>query len=40
MFFTQRSDWPALGQLIDSGKRVIAFFDSGADVDTVDFIIA
>jgi hypothetical protein len=35
----KRSDWPTLGQLIDSGKRVIAFLDSGADVDTVDFLM-
>ncbi|KAF4588352.1 hypothetical protein EYR38_010320 [Pleurotus pulmonarius] len=25
------SDWPTLGQLIDSGKRVVVFLDAGAD---------
>ncbi|KAL0959336.1 hypothetical protein HGRIS_014597 [Hohenbuehelia grisea] len=38
------SDWPTLGQLIDSGKRVVVFLDSGADGNgpepgTVDFIL-
>ncbi|KAF8829668.1 hypothetical protein HHX47_DHR2000233 [Lentinula edodes] len=26
-----RSDWPTLGEMIDSGKRVITFMDAGAD---------
>ncbi|GJE97373.1 PLC-like phosphodiesterase [Phanerochaete sordida] len=29
----KQSDWPTLGQLIDSGKRVILFMDAGADTD-------
>ncbi|KAG6815101.1 hypothetical protein H0H87_005126 [Tephrocybe sp. NHM501043] len=33
-----RNSWPTLGQLIDSGKRVIVFLDAGAD-GSVDFIL-
>ncbi|KAH8108106.1 PLC-like phosphodiesterase [Cristinia sonorae] len=29
----KQSDWPTLGQLIDSGKRVVVFMDAGADTD-------
>ncbi|EJF63689.1 PLC-like phosphodiesterase [Dichomitus squalens LYAD-421 SS1] len=29
----KQSDWPTLGDLIDSGKRVIVFLDAGADTD-------
>ncbi|ESK87562.1 hypothetical protein Moror_2011 [Moniliophthora roreri MCA 2997] len=35
----KRGDWPTLGSLIDSGKRVIVFMDSGADGAGVDFIL-
>ncbi|KAF9553437.1 PLC-like phosphodiesterase [Agrocybe pediades] len=35
----KQSDWPTLGQLIDSEKRVIVFLDSGADTSQVDFIL-
>ncbi|KAH0582278.1 hypothetical protein H2248_011916 [Termitomyces sp. 'cryptogamus'] len=38
----KRDDWPTLGQLIDSGKRVIVFLDAGADGSDggiVDFIL-
>ncbi|KAJ3480107.1 hypothetical protein NLI96_g8587 [Meripilus lineatus] len=36
----KRSDWPTLGQLIDSGKRVIVFLDYGADTDrSVNYIL-
>nr|THU76809.1 PLC-like phosphodiesterase [Dendrothele bispora CBS 962.96] len=35
----KRSEWPTLGQLIDSGKRVIVFLDAGAD-GSVDFILS
>ncbi|KAF5376783.1 hypothetical protein D9757_009464 [Collybiopsis confluens] len=38
----KRSDWPTLGELIDSGKRVITFMDAGADGTDgapVDFIL-
>ncbi|KAF5366458.1 hypothetical protein D9758_009806 [Tetrapyrgos nigripes] len=34
----KRSEWPTLGELIDSGKRVIVFMDTGAD-GSVDFIL-
>ncbi|KAI0812631.1 PLC-like phosphodiesterase [Irpex lacteus] len=30
---TKQSDWPTLGDLISSGKRVIIFLDAGADTD-------
>ncbi|CAL1707846.1 unnamed protein product [Somion occarium] len=30
---TKQSDWPTLGEFIDSGKRVIVFLDAGADTD-------
>ncbi|KAI0790734.1 PLC-like phosphodiesterase [Abortiporus biennis] len=29
----KQSDWPTLGELLDSGKRVIVFLDAGADTD-------
>ncbi|KIP01290.1 hypothetical protein PHLGIDRAFT_17300 [Phlebiopsis gigantea 11061_1 CR5-6] len=29
----KQSDWPTLGDLIDSGKRIITFLDAGADTD-------
>ncbi|KAI8975895.1 PLC-like phosphodiesterase [Trametes punicea] len=29
----KQSDWPTLGDLIDSGKRVVVFLDAGADTD-------
>lgn len=29
----KQSDWPTLGELIDSGKRVVVFLDAGADSD-------
>ncbi|KAI0071711.1 hypothetical protein K474DRAFT_1606423, partial [Panus rudis PR-1116 ss-1] len=36
----KQSDWPTLGELIDSGKRVIVLLDAGADVDrTVPYIL-
>jgi len=38
----KRSDWPNLGQLIDSNKRIIVFLDEGADGrdgGIVDFIL-
>ena len=28
-----RVQWPTLGELIDSGKRVVVFLDAGADDD-------
>ncbi|KAL0576249.1 hypothetical protein V5O48_005731 [Marasmius crinis-equi] len=34
-----RSEWPTLSQLIDSGKRVIVFLDSGAAEGGVNFIL-
>ncbi|KAJ7697687.1 PLC-like phosphodiesterase [Mycena rosella] len=36
----KQSDWPTLGSMIDSGKRVVVFLDAGADgADSVDFIM-
>lgn len=32
-------EWPTLGEMIESGKRVVVFMDSKADVDSVDFIL-
>ncbi|KAI0684351.1 PLC-like phosphodiesterase [Earliella scabrosa] len=29
----KQNEWPTLGQLIDSGKRVVVFLDNGADDD-------
>lgn len=34
------SKWPTLGQMIDSGKRIVVFLDTGADTDrSVPFIL-
>ncbi|KAG6864157.1 hypothetical protein C0991_011989 [Blastosporella zonata] len=33
------SDWPTLGEMIDSGKRVVVFLDTGANTTLVDFIL-
>lgn len=33
------SDWPTLGEMINIGKRVVVFLDSGADVGQVNFIL-
>ncbi|RDB16526.1 PI-PLC X domain-containing protein 1 [Hypsizygus marmoreus] len=33
------SQWPTLGEMIDSGKRVVIFMDSSTDTSQVDFII-
>jgi hypothetical protein len=35
----KRGDWPTLGKMIDSGKRVVVFLDSGADQSQVPFIL-
>ncbi|KAJ7347549.1 PLC-like phosphodiesterase [Mycena albidolilacea] len=36
----KQADWPTLGSMIDSGKRVVVFMDAGADgADAVDFIM-
>ncbi|CAK5265971.1 unnamed protein product [Mycena citricolor] len=36
----KQADWPTLGQMIDSGKRVVVFLDAGADgANPVDFIL-
>jgi hypothetical protein len=34
-----QTDWPTLGSMIDSGKRVVVFMDAGADQATVPFIL-
>ncbi|KAG6915695.1 hypothetical protein DXG01_010337 [Tephrocybe rancida] len=33
------SDWPTLSEMIDSGKRVVVFLDTGANTTLVDFIL-
>jgi len=33
------SQWPTLGSLIDSGKRLITFMDANADLTAVPYII-
>ncbi|KXN83170.1 Transcription factor IIIB 60 kDa subunit [Leucoagaricus sp. SymC.cos] len=35
----KNSEWPTLGEMIDSGKRVVVFLDSGADTSQIDFIL-
>ncbi|KAF7354200.1 PLC-like phosphodiesterase [Mycena venus] len=36
----KQGDWPTLGTMIDSGKRVVVFLDAGADgADAVPFIL-
>jgi hypothetical protein len=35
----EQSQWPTLGEMIDSGKRVVVFLDAGADDGGVDFIL-
>ncbi|KAJ7259776.1 PLC-like phosphodiesterase [Mycena rebaudengoi] len=35
----KRSDWPTLGSMIDSGKRVVVFLDANADPAAVPFIL-
>ncbi|KAJ6451712.1 PLC-like phosphodiesterase [Mycena vitilis] len=36
----KQSDWPTLGEMIDSGKRVVVFLDANADgSDSVPFIL-
>lgn len=34
-----QNEWPTLGQMIDSGKRVVVFMDFGAESGEVDFIL-
>ncbi|KAF9257123.1 PLC-like phosphodiesterase [Marasmius fiardii PR-910] len=33
------SEWPTLGQMIQSGKRLVVFLDTGANTTAVDFIL-
>ncbi|KAI4526482.1 PLC-like phosphodiesterase [Schizophyllum commune Loenen D] len=35
----KQGDWPTLGELLDSGKRVMVFLDANADPSQVDFIL-
>ncbi|KAG6824539.1 hypothetical protein H0H92_006517 [Tricholoma furcatifolium] len=35
----KQSDWPTLGDMINSGKRVVVFLDTGANTTLVDFIL-
>lgn len=37
--FLKNEDWPTLGEMIESGKRVVVFLDGGADVAKVPFIL-
>ena len=32
-------DWPTLGEMIDSGRRLVVFMDYGADQNQVDYIL-
>lgn len=36
---TARDEWPTLGELIDSGKRLVVFMDYGADFSAAPYII-
>jgi hypothetical protein len=36
---TAQGSWPSLGSLIDSGKRLVTFMDTGADFTSVPYII-
>ena len=33
------NEWPTLGEMINSGKRVVMFLDYGANTTQVDFIL-
>lgn len=33
------SDWPTLAQMIDSGKKLVVFLDSGANTEVVPYIL-
>ena len=33
------TEWPTLGALIDSGKRLLTFLDNGADTAAVPYLI-
>ncbi|KAL0565626.1 hypothetical protein V5O48_016396 [Marasmius crinis-equi] len=37
--FLKAADWPTLGEMIESGKRVVVFLDGGADIAKVNFIL-
>lgn len=36
---TAQSDWPTLGSMLDSGKRVVIFMDYGAETGGVNYIL-
>lgn len=36
---TARTEWPTLGELVDSGKRLVVFMDYDADFGSVPYII-
>ena len=36
---TAQSSWPSLGSMINSGKRLVTFMDTGADFTSVPYII-
>jgi hypothetical protein len=35
----KQSEWPTLGEMIDSGKRVVVFLDAGADSGAVPYLM-
>jgi hypothetical protein len=35
----KQSQWPTLGEMIDSRKRVVVFLDAGANTSHVNFIL-
>jgi hypothetical protein len=35
----KQSDWPTLGDMIASGKRVVVFVDNGAENDVVNYML-
>jgi hypothetical protein len=35
----KNSEWPTLGEMIVSGKRVVVFLDAGANTSQVDFLL-
>jgi hypothetical protein len=36
---TTNTAWPSLGSMIDSGKRLVTFMDTGANFNSVPYII-
>ncbi|GJJ15992.1 hypothetical protein Clacol_010271 [Clathrus columnatus] len=38
-FPIKQSEWPTLGNMIDSGKRVVVFMDSNSNISAVPYIL-